>query len=166
MGGFLLRAHAGIFRARRGIISSDLPRKLGFKPGQTVCLLDAPQDTGDAIREAAPDGVDFVQHLSGAPCDLVLFWPQGLEGLEERFRQLQDRIDPDGAVWAIIPKKRFAALRGMDLTWEQVQQAALRTDLVDNKIASVSDQEYGTRFVIRKDRRDQYRKLGEPPPGV
>jgi hypothetical protein len=54
----------------------------------------------------------------------------------------------------------------MDLSWEQVQQAALRTDLVDNKIASVSDQEYGTRFVIRKDRRDQYRKLGEPPPGV
>ena len=109
------------------------------------------------IRTEAPDGVNFVRGLDEARCDLVLFWPDEPAGLEERFRQLQARIDPAGAVWAIIPKKKFARARGNSLTWEQLQAAALRTDLVDNKIASVSEQEYGTRFVIRKDRRDKYR---------
>jgi hypothetical protein len=106
-----------------------------------------------------------VRSLDEARCDLLLFWPAGPAGLEDRFRRLQGRIDPDGAIWAIIPKKKFAAARGMALPWEQLQAAALRTDLVDNKTASISEQEYGTRFVIRKDRREFYRRrLGEPLP--
>jgi hypothetical protein len=32
----------------------------------------------------------------------------------------------------------------------------LRTDLVDNKVASVDEETYGTRFVIRKMRRERY----------
>ena len=93
-----------------------------------------------------------------------MFWPDEPAGLEERFRQLQARIDPAGAVWAIIPKKKFARARGKSLNWEQLQAAALRTDLVDNKIASVSEQEYGTRFVIRKDLREKYRTTPSEPP--
>jgi hypothetical protein len=34
-----------------------------------------------------------------------------------------------------------------------MQAAGLQTDLVDNKVASVTEQDYGTRFVIRKERR-------------
>ena len=37
-----------------------------------------------------------------------------------------------------------------------MQAAALTTDLVDNKNAAFSEQDYATRFVIRKDRRALY----------
>jgi hypothetical protein len=56
----------------------------------------------------------------------------------------------------VIPKKPFARARGVELSWEALQAAGLQTDLVDNKIASISDQEYATRFVIRKERRAAY----------
>ena len=53
----------------------------------------------------------------------------------------------------VIPKKAVARQRGLSLTWEEMQAAALTTDLVDNKNANMTDEEYGTRFVIRKERR-------------
>jgi len=56
----------------------------------------------------------------------------------------------------VIPKKPFAQTRGIDFSWSELQEAALRTDLVDNKVASLSVEEYATRFVIRKDRRGKY----------
>ncbi len=34
-----------------------------------------------------------------------------------------------------------------------MQVAGLQTDLVDNKVASIDEQDYGTRFVIRKAKR-------------
>ncbi len=72
---------------------------------------------------------------------------------------------PNGAVWAGIPKQRIARQRGLTLTWEEMQAAALQTDLVDNKGASISDEEYATRFVIRKDQRASYRSAAQPAGG-
>ncbi len=37
-----------------------------------------------------------------------------------------------------------------------MQAAALTTDLVDNKIVSLTGEDYATRFVIRKERRHLY----------
>ena len=37
--------------------------------------------------------------------------------------------------------------------WEDMREAALWTNLVDNKVASLSDKEYAARFVIRENRR-------------
>jgi hypothetical protein len=71
----------------------------------------------------------------------------------ERFATLQRQIISDGAIWVVTPKKAVAQRRGLTLTWEEMQAAALTTDLVDNKNASMTDEEYGTRFVIRKERR-------------
>ncbi|HEV2458778.1 MAG TPA: hypothetical protein VGS80_10475, partial [Ktedonobacterales bacterium] len=89
--------------------------------------------------------------------DLILFWPTAIDGLADRFTRLQRAIHPDGAIWAVIPKKAFARERGVTFTWEEMQAAALTTDLVDNKGAAFSEQDYATRFVIRKDRRASYR---------
>jgi hypothetical protein len=86
----------------------------------------------------------------------LLFWPSRLEGLVERFAQLQWQIVPEGAIWAVIPKKPFARARGIAFTWEAMQLAGLQTDLVDNKIATLSAEEYATRFVIRKEHRSRY----------
>jgi hypothetical protein len=72
------------------------------------------------------------------------------------FAQLQRHIVPDGAIWAVICRKRFARAGGIDFGWSDVQVAALQTDWVDKKVASSSEEEYATQFVIRKDRRDKY----------
>jgi hypothetical protein len=135
---------------------TGLAKKLGMKPGDRVCLLDAPPEVVQVLHAAAPPGVDFTDSLGEPRCDLILFWPGSREDLVERFSGLQRRIRPDGAIWAVMPKKKFALRRGVAFTWEEMQAAGLETDLVDNKVASISEEDYGTRFVIRKDRRGSY----------
>jgi hypothetical protein len=135
-----------------------LAQKLGLKPGQMICLLDATPETGQVIRAACAEDVGDVtitETLDGAPFDLIFYWPRELVGLAERFATLQRQIVSDGAIWVVTPKKAVAQRRGLTLTWEEMQSAALTTDLVDNKNASMTDEEYGTRFVIRKERRSR-----------
>ncbi len=134
---------------------SDLAIKLGIKPGFDVCLLGAPAPMTKLLHEESNQGVTFYDTLSAAPYDLIFFWPTRLEGLIDLFAQLQRAILPDGAVWAVIPRQKYASSRGITLSWQEMQTAALQTDLVDNKTASLSEEDYATRFVIRKDRRGQ-----------
>jgi Protein of unknown function (DUF3052) len=140
-----------------GEMMASLARKLGLKPGQAIYLLDATPETGRVIRAACDEelggDVAISETLADDPFDLIFFWPRELEGLAGRFAVLQRRIVSNGAIWVALPKKDIALQRGMTLTWEEMQAAALSTDLVDNKIASLTDEEFGTRFVIRKERR-------------
>jgi len=53
----------------------------------------------------------------------------------------------------IVPRKPAAEKRGLDFRWEDVQAAALETDLVDNKVASLTDEEYAAGFVLRRSAR-------------
>ena len=135
---------------------TGLAKKLGIKSGQVVCLLNAPSEAAALLRQESPEKVSFYDTLERGPYDVILFWLTHLEGLSDRFAQLQRHIVPDGAIWAVIPKKPFARARGIDFSWSDVQEAALRTDLVDNKVAFLSEEEYATRFVIRKNRRGSY----------
>lgn len=134
---------------------ADLAVKLGLQPAMNVCLLDAPTEAEQALRQAAP-WVVFSTALDARRFDMILFWPTTLDGLGEYFARLQHCILPDGAVWAVMPKKKYADRRGVSYTWEQLQAAGLQTDLVDNKVASITEEDYGTRFVIRKQRRSEY----------
>jgi hypothetical protein len=133
-------------------VMPDLAKKLGIKPGMSVCLLDAPLEAEAAVRESAAWAV-FSTTLGEGRYDAILFWPSQLDGLAERFAELQHCIAPDGSIWAVIPKRKYAAQRGVLFTWDQMQAAGLQTDLVDNKVATITEQDYGTRFVIRKERR-------------
>jgi hypothetical protein len=132
---------------------TGLARKLGLMPGQAICLLGATPEGGAAVRACCPKGSAITEKLGRGVFDILLFWPRRRRGLEESFDRLQGKIRPDGAIWAVIPKKASKRGRELDFTWEDLQAAGLTTDLVDNKIASITEEEYGTRFVIRKDRR-------------
>ncbi|HEX5441527.1 MAG TPA: hypothetical protein VFW76_11635 [Ktedonobacterales bacterium] len=135
--------------------TSNLARKLGIVPGRSILLLDAP--SAALLRDACPPGVTVADADDGETrYDLIFLWLRSADGLAERFAALQWRIVTDGAIWAMLLKKPVARKRGVTLTWEAVQAAALLTDLVDNKIVSFSDEEYDTRFVIRRDRRPAY----------
>jgi hypothetical protein len=137
--------------------TSNLARKLGIVPGCSLLLLDAPPQSAALLRDACPPGVSVTDADNGeARYDLIFLWLQADDGLTERFAALQWRIMPNGAIWVMLLKKPVARMRGVTLTWEQMQAAALQTDLVDNKGATFSDEEYGTRFVIRRERRSLY----------
>jgi len=138
------------------LMSTNLAKKLGIEPGDRVALVEAPAGMVDYLRPELPPGVLLAEGLLEELCEVIIFWPSRLDGLVEKFKDLQNRIVPEGAVWAVMPKKKFAAKWSIDYTWEQMQAAGLRTDLVDNKVASVDEETYGTRFVIRKMRRESY----------
>ena len=139
---------------------SNLARKLGITPGCSVLLLDALAPSAALLREACPPGVSLAEaewaDVGAESYDLIFLWPRTIAGLAAKFAALQWRITPDGAIWVVLLKKPIARKRGVALTWEETQAAALQTDLVDNKIASFSGEEYGTRFVIRRERRSAY----------
>jgi hypothetical protein len=137
---------------------ASLATKLGLHPGLTVRLLDAPGGALELLSDVASTGVDIALGAGedASRCDLLFFWPETLDGLAERFAALQWRIVPDGALWVVMPKKALAGQRGIAFSWEEMQAAALATDLVDNKIASLGPEEYATRFVIRRERRHIY----------
>lgn len=140
------------------MIIGGLARKLGIKGGDRVCLLDAAPEAVDIIRRECPETVTFSETLDEGHYAVILFWPQELAGLAERFTELQQKIVPNGAIWAVMPKKKYVRARGIGFRWEELQAAGLQTRLVDNKVASITEQDYGTRFVIRKEHR---RKLDE-----
>ena len=135
---------------------AELARKLGIKPGYSLALLDAPAASAAVVRASLPEDVTVAEELGDERYDLILFWPAALEGLSERFAALAQHITPDGAIWSVIPKKQFAPSRGISFTWEEMQASGLRTDLVDNKVCAVTPEDYGTRFVIRKEHRHRY----------
>ena len=65
---------------RSGHCMTDLAKKLGMKPGDQVCLLDAPPEAVQLLHAVTPPGVDFSDLLGEMRYDLILFWPGSLEG--------------------------------------------------------------------------------------
>jgi hypothetical protein len=72
------------------------------------------------------------------------------------FADLQRRMRPDGRLWIVLPKKAYAEATDFPHSWDEVQRAALKTDLVDNKIGAFSDELTAVRFVIRLSRRPRH----------
>ena len=145
---------------------ASLETKLGLLPGMTALLLDAPGAALELLKAAAPPGMTFETARRNAGhtlYDLIFFWPRSLDGLAARFDALQWNMEPDGALWVVTPKQAVARKRGITFSWNEMQAAALSTDLVDNKIASLDQEEYATRFVIRRERRQAYRGPAAPP---
>jgi hypothetical protein len=145
---------------------ASLATKLGLLPGMTALLLDAPGAAVGLLEAEAPTGMTIEtshRNASHTRYDLIFFWPRSLEGLASRFDALQWDMEPDGALWVVMPKQAAAKKRGITFSWNEMQAAALSTDLVDNKIASLDQEEYATHFVIRRERRHAYRSVAARP---
>lgn len=131
----------------------DLERKLGLRPGMRVVLVQIPAPMETLLRRRAPPGIVWSRRLGRARVDMIFYMPRRRAELGATWPRLEGQINPDGAIWAIVPRKVVAESRGLDFRWEDVQAAALKTDLVDNKDASLTDEEYATRFVLRRSAR-------------
>ena len=126
--------------------------KLGAKPGLPVLRV------GEVALYDRP-----LEHLAGhldrAELDLPLRFFASRYGLVLCFalepvdatalgKELVRVSHPDGAIWLVVWKKPFA--RADAPAWEEAQAALLATGWVDNKILSLGDEVYATRFVPRR----------------
>lgn len=127
------------------MIERPLLDKLGVKPGMRVSLLGVGEDwfrellagrTGD-LHDAPAEGSDLVFMKAESRADL------------KRLKALRSLIKENGAVWVL---RRKGAARTLGDT--ELIEAGPAAGLVDNKIASFSDELSAMRFVIRvRDRR-------------
>ncbi len=134
-------------------LDETFPRKLGVKEGHLVVLGGAPPAFAEELSRLLAASCTLKDALEpGERADVLLLWAG--EETAERFPELQRRLQPDGALWVVIPKKPVAQRLGSNVTFDRVQAAALATsDLVDNKTLTFDKETYGIRFVIRKEKR-------------
>ncbi|MDP9265543.1 MAG: hypothetical protein M3O91_05420 [Chloroflexota bacterium] len=99
-------------------------------------------------------------HLDRAELELPLRFFAGRYGLvlcfalepvdqDELAAELVRVTHATGAIWVAVWKK--AAGRAGVPSWEEAQAAVLRTGWVDNKVLSLGEQVYATRFVRRRE---------------
>ncbi len=103
-----------------------------------------------AIQPFLPPNVTVTNAPSRQGAHVILLRPDE-EELGSIFREAREWITPEGAVWVVVKKKPHR--EDGEVSFEQAQAAALPTGLVDNKEASISDTEYATRYVLRRDLR-------------
>jgi hypothetical protein len=126
--------------------------KLGAKAGFPALRI------GEVTKYDRP-----LEHLSGqldiAPLKLPLRARDGRYGLVLCFsledvdppklaRELVRVAHPDGAIWVVVWKKDH--LPPGVLSWDEAQRVMLTTPWVDNKILSLGEQVYATRYVRRR----------------
>ena len=151
-------------------IGIDFLRKLGVKPEQRLGLVRAPADWVRTLRQthatlrpsgAAQDkqaqGGDIAAWASVAKAgraDVILAWLAPKDDLRKTFDALETKIPSDGAIWAVIVKRGALAKGEVAVNWLEMQAAGLASGrLVDNKELRFDDRYYGTRFVVRRERR-------------
>jgi hypothetical protein len=132
-----------------GYSGTPLVRKLGFKPGQRVAYIDAP-DHFPALLGELPDGVDVRSGLR-RPLDLVVCFVTERAALERRLPAVRPRLDPAGMLWIAWPKRSSGVVT--DMTEDVVREVALPTGLVDTKVCAIDETWSGLRLVVRRELR-------------
>jgi hypothetical protein len=130
-----------------GYSGTPLPKKLGFKPGCRLALVDVAQD----VREELADAIADAELVKKGPIDLVLLATKSAAELQKQFPIWKKQLAPNGALWISWPKKSSGV--ASDLDENKVRTLGLSIGLVDVKVCAVSEVWSGLKFVIRaKDR--------------
>jgi hypothetical protein len=141
--------------ALAGYSAKPLHEKLGYKAGQRAAFIALPAELGALADAVAFKSVARKRRwdakLTPGGYDLIHAFTTRKAELDDNLAALQTALVPDGMIWVSWPKK--ASKVPTDVTEDRVREAALKLDLVDVKVAAVSDVWSGLKLVIRKDRR-------------
>ena len=105
------------------------------------------------LREIFGPLVEWVPTLPTGRHAWLMIEVEAEGSLPAFFRDVENRLEPSGSLWVVLPKKPFAAESGFPFSWSDVQKAGLAAGLVDNKIAAFSPRLTSIRFVIPLARR-------------
>ena len=142
-----------------------LTEKLDLKPGHTVFTIGGGDRVWEEIGKAIGEkgilfALDSPQVLERATAigkaDAILFWVGQVEGLQPALQMFRERIEENGAIWAVIIKKAYQEKEGLPRVKESdIIEAAKGAGLVDVKVASLSEslqdpegREYALKLVI------------------
>jgi hypothetical protein len=134
-------------RIMAGYSGTPLAKKLGIKPGDMLVTLNAPADykklvaplpAGTTVATKAPKG--------GAP--FVHLFVTSVAELDKQLPVARKAMTQDGMLWVSWYKK--AAKIATDVTEDVIRARALKGDLVDVKVCTVSDVWSGLKLVVRK----------------
>lgn len=140
-----------------GYPGTPLPKKLGIKAGQKVCLLNAPGALERSI--ARSEDVRITHDLRLPPVDVVVLFIDRLSDLEYRFSEIVSRLHPSGGLWVA-----WRTRRAIDVTESVVRRVALAAGMVDNKVCALDYCWSGVRLVLRGEHRDAVAYRVVPPP--
>ena len=130
-----------------GYSGTPLAQKLGIKPGTIVLALNAPQDYARLIAPLPP-GTTIARKAQPTAFALVHMFVTSLAALDQDLPRARAAMTKDGALWVSWYKK--AANIPTDVTEDRIRERILKTDLVDVKVAAVSDIWSGLKCVVRK----------------
>lgn len=133
-----------------GYSGTPLWKKLGYKPGLSVWIENAP--TGYRQLLALPDDLEIVWESrcrAGQPFAHV-FVDQAAT-LKSRLKSLRSALAADGVVWISWPKKSSGVVT--DITEDTIRSLALPLGFVDVKVCAVDTTWSGLKLMIRKSAR-------------
>jgi Protein of unknown function (DUF3052) len=133
-----------------GYSGTPLLKKLGIKDGHRVLMRNAPTRLPEVLK-------DFSRARPNKDLDVVLLFARSCAEFETRFKELMKRIQADGMIWVMWPKK--ASGIETDLTEDVIREHALKTPFVDVKVCAIDDTWSGLKLVIRKEHRAAHRTL-------
>lgn len=126
-----------------------LAGKLGWKPGATLALVDAPEGFERALVPLPKDAV-LKRGLRGR-AELVLWFVKSEKELARALPKWKKAAEAGTRVWVAWPKKTSSI--ESDLTSERVRTAPHAHDLVDFKICALDADWSGICFAKRRDKR-------------
>lgn len=120
-------------------------KKLGIRPGHTVCLINAP----DGYMEWLGADVQQARLVRGIEpdADILQAFVTSKEDLESSFPHLKRLLGKPHALWISWPRK----ISGIptDLNENIVREIGLENGLVDVKVCAIDDVWSGLKFVYR-----------------
>jgi hypothetical protein len=124
--------------------STPLLKKLGYKDGSRVRIINAPSNYFELLGELT-DKIKIVKEANSKK-DLIHFFASSMSQLEAELLILKSEIADHGIIWISWYKKSSGIVT--DVTEDKIRKLALNSGLVDVKICSVDDKWSGLKLVI------------------
>jgi hypothetical protein len=128
-----------------GYSGTPLPKKLGIREGDGVCLVEPPENARELIGPL-PAGATFEDDPNVAA--VVVFFVTERRVFESRLAPLGRAVFPGRSLWIAWPKRSSGV--ATDVTEDVVREVALPLGLVDNKVCAIDAVWSGLRLVWRK----------------
>jgi hypothetical protein len=132
-----------------GYSQRNLADKLGLKPGLRTAFVRMPEPVKTELGET--EGVQPLTRVGGVPFDFILVFITSREQLEAVLPNAVSHLKSTGMLWLAWAKRTSTLHAGIDENL--IRTSGLAAGLVDVKVAALTDDWSGLKFVYRvKDR--------------
>ena len=127
-----------------GYSGTPLAKKLGFKSGFKIWLINAPDHYRDLFTDL-PENLLFTNEPD-CKKNCIHFFTESLDDLYLTLPQLKSEIEPNGMIWVSWQKKHRKFIQVV--TENDVRNLALSIGLVDIKVCAVDEFWSGLKLVL------------------